>query len=251
VVLLNGQRSPNGRVEIDAADPGFTLGMAVFETLRTYNGELFRLDEHIDRLCASALAMGLRDPDADQIAAELEDAAQLLRVEAMVRVTLTAGGARVVRAARLPAVPNPFRCATRMFVPPEWLDGTVKHTSRAYSRRAVIESGVEEVLWVDQEGFLLEGTRSNLFAVFGDRLVTPPVDGRLLAGVTRSAIIEAADDAGVPVEVRPIPVSEPADEMYVASTLKELTAIDELDGRPTTGAGPIGERVLAAFYAGL
>ena len=105
MVLLNGQRSPNGRVEIDAADPGFTLGMAVFETLRTYNGELFRLDEHIDRLCASALAMGLHDPDGDQIASELEGAARMLNEEAMVRVTLTAGGARVVRAARFEITP--------------------------------------------------------------------------------------------------------------------------------------------------
>jgi len=251
VVLFNGQRSPDGRIELDAADPGFTLGMAVFETLRTYDGALFRLDEHIERLCASALAMGLRDPDGDRIAAELEDAAEALGQEAMVRVTLTAGGARVVRAAPLPSVPNPFRCATRVFVPPVWLDGTVKHTSRAFSRRAVAESGVDEVLWVDDEGFFLEGTRSNVFAVIGDRLVTPPVDGRLLAGVTRSALIDAAYDAGVPVEVRPIPAAEGADELYVASTLKELTAIDELDGQPTNGAGPVGARVLAAFYAAL
>ena len=96
---------------------------------------------------------------------------------------------------------------------------------------------------------MLEGTRSNVFAVKDGRLITPPVDGRLLAGVTREALIWAAQDAGIEVRLAPLPAEEHYDELYVASTLKELTPVASLNGRPTSGEGPVGGAVLDAFYS--
>lgn len=247
IVLVNGVDSPKGLVAIDAADAGFTLGVSVFETLRTYGGTLFEVEAHLDRLAASAFAMDLAEPPLGQIAEEMRKAVGSLGSEAMVRVTMTSGGVRVVEARPIPVTPNPFRCVTREFVPPSWLDGTVKHGSRAYSRRAVLGSGVDEVIWTDQEGFLLEGTRSNVFVVSGGALVTPPVDGRILAGITRSTLIDLADDLGIPVEIRPVHANEPVDEIYVSSTLKELTAVDELNGVAAPGFGPIGQRLIGEF----
>jgi len=234
-------------VSLDAADGTLNLGIGIFETLRTYGGCVFGLDEHLDRLCSSAFAIGMHEPDIDQIARELVEVVDAFEGDVMLRVTITEGGTRVIVGNRLPVVPDPFRCVTRLFVPPAWLDGTVKHTSRAFSRRAVVEAGVEEVLWVDEAGFLLEGTRSNVFAVCGGVLVTPPVDGRILAGVTRSALIDAADEAGVAVEIRPLDPTATLDELYVSSTLKELTGVDELNGVRAPGTGPTGQRVLEAF----
>ena len=138
-----------------------------------------------------------------------------------------------------------------MFVPPPWLDGTVKHVSRAYSRTAVRDAGVDEVIWIDSDGCLLEGTRSNVFAVRDGVLLTPPLDGRILAGVTREALLDAADDAGIPVQLRPMHKGEALDELYASSTLKELTGIDELDGVDAPGAGPIGQTVMAAFRSAI
>ena len=247
VVMCNGRVAPNGLVELGADDEGFLLGRAIFETLRTYGGEVYALDHHLDRLASSALAMGLAEPDEKLIAGELISAAEAIGGEAVVRVTLTAGGARVVRATSLPTVPNPFRCVTRPFVPPEWLDGTVKHTSRAWSRAAVLESGVEEVLWTDPDGSILEGTRSNVFAVVNGTLVTPPVDGRCLPGVTRAALIDAAMDCDTPLEIRPLGLNEDFTEFYVSSTLKELTPVAELNGEPCVGSGPVGAKVLDEF----
>ena len=246
-VLVNGVLSEHGLVSVDASDGSLNLGIGIFETLRTYGGEVFAMDEHLDRLCASAFAIGLDEPNLVAIERELEVAAAAFQEDSMLRVTVTEGGTRVVVAKPLPPIPNPFRCVTRLFVPPPWLDGTVKHISRAFSRRAVQASGVEEVLWVDESGFLLEGTRSNVFAVVDGAFVTPPVDGRILAGVTRSALIEAADDAGIPVEIRPIRSDAPMEELYVSSTLKELTGVDELNGDTAPGAGPAGRMILNSF----
>ena len=251
VVFVDGVERHDGTVVLEAMDPGWTLGMGIFETLRTYDGRLFALDAHLDRLSASAMAMGMADPPLAAIVDELHAVCARVDQDIGVRVTLTAGGARVVVGRSLPPVPHPFRCATRMFVPPPWLDGTVKHVSRAYSRTAVSDADVDEVIWTDAEGCLLEGTRSNLFAVRDGVLLTPPLDGRILAGVTREALIDAAEDAGIPVQIRPIQQGEALDELYASSTLKELTGIDELDGVEAPGSGPIGRAVMAAFHSAI
>ena len=234
-------------MELDADDEGLLLGRSAFETLRTYQGVLFGIEAHLERLAASCHALEISAPDEDRLVEELIGAAELIDGEAVVRVTVTALGTRVVRSAPLPDVPSPFRCVTRHWVPPAWLDGTVKHASRAFSRMAVLESGMEEVIWTDSDGFMLEGTRSNIFAVVSGELHTPAVDGRLLGGVTRAAILDTADAAGIPVRLEAIHKDQSFDELYVSSTLKELTPIDSLNGEKTPGWGPVGRRLFEAF----
>jgi branched-subunit amino acid aminotransferase/4-amino-4-deoxychorismate lyase len=234
-------------ISIDADDEGLLLGCSVFETLRTYDGALFGVDAHLERLVASCDSMGIDMPDEDELIDEMVAASEQITGEAVVRVTLTAGGTRIVRAAILPEFPSAFRCATRPFVPPVWLDGTVKHSSRGISREAVRLAEVDEVIWTDPKGNMLEGTRSNFFAVVDQQLVTPPVDGTFLAGVTRGAMIDCAVELGVPVRHVAVHKNGPWDELYLSSTLKELTPIIELDGEPAPGGGPVGQRVLDAF----
>lgn len=147
----------------------------------------------------------------------------------------------------MPPPPQSVRCATAQWEPSEWLPGAVKHGSRAGSALVIERHGVDEVLWVDRAGNILEGTRSNVFAVLDGVLVTPPLDGRLLAGVTRQMLLEMAPSVGVPVAERALPADAPFDELYVSSTLKELCPVVELDGAPAAGGGPVGARVSKAF----
>jgi branched-subunit amino acid aminotransferase/4-amino-4-deoxychorismate lyase len=169
---------------------------------------------------------------------------------AKVNIVLTSGGQRLVRVgpldlARLGA---PVRVATRSWEPPPWLDGRSKHCSRALSETAVRAAGVDEVFWVGRDGCITEATRSNVFAVIGGGLVTPPDDGRILAGVTRSALIEAAAADGLQVAEVSFPPDAPFEELYATSTLKDLAPVVELDGRPITGEGPIGVRLRQALW---
>ena len=87
----------------------------------------------------------------------------------------------------------------------------------------------------------------NVFVVSDGVLVTPPVDGRILAGITRSHMMDLADELGIPVEIRPVHADERVDEIYVSSTLKELTAVDELNGTSTSGSGPVGRQLMSEF----
>lgn len=248
-VIVDGQPCTDGRVTLDADDPGLTLGLSVFETLRTYGRAPFRLERHLERLAESAGATGIVCPSPRVLSEEILAVIAALPGECNVRVTLTAGGARIVRAMPLDAARGLARCATAVFEPPAWLPGAVKHTSRAGSALVVPLYGVSEVIWVDRAGLLLEGTRSNVLAVREGELWTPPLDGRILAGVTREALLEEARALGLVVHEAPCPVDGGWDELYLCSTLRELQPIVELDGRAAPGEGPVGRALLAAFQA--
>lgn len=233
---------------LPADDPGFTRGLNVFETMRTYGNRFFRLDQHLERLARSAATLDIASPPANV----LRDEAELLAMGAenlVVRIALTAGGNRVtttepVNTARVCA---PVRLATVEMEPPSFLPGTVKHGSRAAWVVACRKLEVDEVMFVDRSGRILECNRSNVFAVVDGRLWTPPLDGGLLAGVTRGALLDAAGEQGVEVRVRPLPRDTVFAELYVSSTLKELAPVIELDGEQLPGWSAVGR----AVHAGL
>jgi branched-subunit amino acid aminotransferase/4-amino-4-deoxychorismate lyase len=235
---------------VRGTDRGLTVGMSAFETLRTYAGRLFRPDEHLARLEGSVHTLGLPWPGADIVTADLETAALGLAPELGVRILITPE-TRLVHASPLDLsmVEKPLRVATRAWEPAPWLDGRVKHGSRAPSEVARARAEVDEVFWIGHDGLLTEATRSSIFAVIDGRVVTPPDDGRILPGVTRSALIDTARELGLEVVERGISPREPMDELYASSTLKELSPIVELDGRVAPGGGPVGRRLLLAFRA--
>jgi branched-chain amino acid aminotransferase len=241
VVFQDGVHCPNGLVTIEPDDPGLLQGFTCFETLRTYGGRVHGLEEHLARLAASARRM--RIPLPDGLAGEIEQAlAARGGGEAAIRITLTRRH-RVVVVSDLPSRPGSVRCATRTWEPSPWLPGWVKHGSRAAGVLLVEDLGVDEVIWVDSDGLVLEGTRSNVFAVRDGVLVTPPLDGRILAGVTRGLLLELLPEAH---EV-PFRLDDGLEELYLTSTLKELCPIVELDGAPARGEGPVGTALLRTF----
>ena len=237
--LVNGQETSC----IPADDPGFLRGLVCFDTLRTYGRIPFRLDAHLARLAASAEAMRI-GCDLDAVRAEVD---RVLDVDVWIRVTLTRGGNRVVRAAPVDQarIGRPVDCARLKVLPNEHLPGSVKHGSRAGANLACERMGVDEVLF-EAEGELLEANRSSIVAVIDGVARTPPTDGRLLEGVTRGALLDAARVAGLELRVEPVPSRARFDELYLASTLKELAPVRRLDG-VEIGGGSVGKTLHRAF----
>jgi branched-subunit amino acid aminotransferase/4-amino-4-deoxychorismate lyase len=242
-ILVNGHANQG----IPGDDPGLTMGLSVFEAIRVYGEAPFRLDAHMARFEQSARWMGLAMPPRE---VWLDELRAVLVPDGWLRLLLTAGGNRVVQGAALEVgkVGGPMRLASVVMTPPAWLPGSIKHTSRAAWLTAASRAKVDEVVLVDEQGFILEANRSNFFAVLGGVLWTPPVDGRCLEGVTRGAMLDAAQEAGIPAQVGPVPLDAPFEEVYVASTLKELSPVVELDGRRFE-PGPVGARLYDAFRA--
>lgn len=226
---------------LPADDPGLLLGLSVFETLRSYGARPFRLGAHLRRLADSAERMGLPFPGEQVLREEL---LEHLGEDQIIRLTLTQGGHRVLQLR--PVDPGyagrPVALASCRHL---GLWGQVKHGSRAPLVLEARARGVPELLLLDEAGLILEASNSNVFGVVEGRLRTPVLDGRVLPGITRQAALEAAEQAGLPLDQGPLPVGGP---LWLSSSLKELAPVSELDGRPLPGH-PLGERLRLALRA--
>ncbi len=242
MLLVNGIEG--GGVPGD--DPGLTRGWTAFDTLRCYRGKPFRLEAHLERLVASAARMDIPPPDPELIRAEI---ARVSGPDHRIRITLTAGGNRVVDGQPIdPSYPCCERRVARLIWEPlDALPGTVKHGSRGAWLLEARRRGVDEVLFVGRDGHILESNRSGILAVDGGAVRVPPLDGRQLASVTRCVMLEAAAELGLEVRIEALPSELEVDELYLVSTLKELSPVVEIDGRSGPGRGPVGARLLAGF----
>lgn len=245
--ILDGRELPLDQAVIPVTDPGFAVGYAVFETLRSgEGGAVRRLDEHLGRLARSCRGAGIAAPGDAVLAEEINRLAGRLGVPARIRVTLTGGGHRVVTAEPLDRsrLHRPVRAARGPWRDEPFLGGAVKHTSRGPWQAAVRRAGVDEVLFVDGAARFTEGTSCAVLAVIRGSLWTAPHDGRILESTTCLEVLERAEALGIGV-VRAGPSAVGGwDALYVASTTRDLAPVVELDGEALPGWDPVG-RALA------
>lgn len=243
-VWVDGRLVDASDASVRFDDHGVTVGDGVFETIKLTNGVPFALTRHLHRLDRSAASARIPLP-APEVLREAIDAVCAHHDGAgYLRITLTAGPGplgtdrgdldpTLVVATRTGAV---LTDPTDVVVAP-WprnergaLAG-VKSTSygeNVLALVAALEVGAGEALFVNTRDELCEGTGSNVFVGFGDRLVTPPLASGCLAGVTRELLLEA----GVGVEETiPIDALEDATEMFLVSTGREVQPVAHIDGR--------------------
>ena len=210
-------------------DEALSQGAAVFTTLKVEGGEPVWLETHLRRLAHDAAVMGL--PAVDGRAADWVCLASQRLGTGRLRLTQTRHSGLLLATGPLP--PRPAALTAVCF---PWRDlglpAHVKHTRRHIGDQRRAAAGVDEVLWVDGADTLLEGSWSNVFALEPDgTLWTPPLDGRILPGLTRAAVIDRARMAGRPVREAPLPrgLSRP---LAVCSSLAGLRPLVTLDGQP-------------------
>lgn len=238
-----------------------------FETMRVYGGRIFRLEDHLSRLYASAQFLGTRPPpDRARLGRQLLRALARSRLrEAVVRVALLARpghvahpGIVVQRASPLP--PSAYRRGIRVSVVPARkfavgsIDARAKYSARLGSVLAVADSqlrGADEALFMDALGGVTESTASNLGVVSRGHILTPPCWLGLLAGITRDVLFELAGRLGRPIRETPLTRHDlyNADEAFLTSTLKEVLAVTWVDGRRvgTGRPGPVTRALHRAF----
>jgi branched-chain amino acid aminotransferase len=268
-VSIDGLLVAPEQATISVFDRGFLYGDGVFEVLRTWDEVLVDLDAHLDRLFASAAALGLRTLERDRVAeAVRHTVASAGSGEHRVRVIVTRGpGALVARAATLgpghtiviveplPAQPSELSLAVVDFPLPRRRGPA--HKALAYldhilARELAAAAGADEAVRLGPDGDVAECATSNVFVVAGGAVATPSVEIGILPGVTRARVLAACVRAGIAAKERRISLAEvyAADEIFVTSALRGVVPVTRLDGtsRP---AGPITARIRASYLAGL
>ncbi len=246
-------------------------GDAVWEGLRVYDGRIFQLDAHLDRLEASAHTMAFDGvPSRDEIKGAIFETLEAngMRDGAHLRLTLTRGpkvtsgmspefnrmGCCLIVLAEWKA-PIYASKGVRLVTAsvrrnsPQTLDSKIHHNNLINNILAKIEAnvaGVDDAVMLDLNGFLSETNATNLFLVRRGELQTPHADS-CLPGITRGVVLELARDNDIPSRERNLSLSElyTADEAFTTGTVGELSPILEVDGRQIgDGArGPVTERL--------
>ena len=242
-------------------DHGFTVGDGVFEAVKILQGRPFALTRHLDRLCVSAQGLGLPKPDLEEVHRAI---AAVLAAEPLplgrLRITYT-GGVAPLGSGRgsspptlvvvvAPLTPRHDQ-ATVVTVPwPRNERGAIaglKTTSYAENVVALAyagERGAGEAVFANTVGDLCEGTGSNVFYVVAGELRTPTLASGCLAGVTRALLVEWCAVREVD---EPVSVLERADEVFLASTTRDVQSVRRCDGRDLGPPGPVTVEAAATW----
>lgn len=250
---VDGELVAAGVPAIPVDDAGFTLGLAVFETLLQEDGRCYFVAQHLARLECGAAVLGIRWPlpfdparALESFGAQLGDGAFALRL--CVSRGSPGGPPRMVISARVADQSAAAGVAVSIARHPKVLDlaleGT-KSTSRlrnVLSREEAEAEGAWDALVCTSQGDLAEGTVSNLFVVHGDRLATPALDRGALAGVVRGALIEGLRSEGVSVEERRVERDElrSCDELFLTNSIVRIAPVHTVLGVREGLAGAAG-----------
>jgi branched-chain amino acid aminotransferase len=277
-VYIDGKYYDERAAKISVFDHGLLYGDGIFEGIRAYNGRVFRLKEHIERLFCSAKAILLDIPmrPAELAKAVVECCRRNKIRDGYVRLVVTRGAGTLGL--------NPKRCKNPSVIiiagkiqlyPPELyekgmdivtvpttrslhsaLNPAIKSLNYLNNILAKIEAnnaGCEEAVMLNAEGFVSECTGDNLFIVKSGALMTPPLSAGALYGITRQVVIELARQSG-------ISVSEPnltrydlfnADECFLTGTGAEIVPVVRIDGRVIGSGqpGPLTKKLVIKYHA--
>lgn len=274
-IWLDGKFYEKADAKISVFDHGVLYGDGVFEGIRAYNGKVFRLRQHVDRLYASAHAILLTIPmTKDAMCAMVEECMTVNGLtDAYIRLVVTRGYGDLgldprkcpkatvfciadsialwpketyERGLALITVPTPVN-------QPHHISPQIKslnYLAHIMAKMEAVNAGADDALMLDAAGYVAEGTGQNIFCVNGRVLRTPPASAGILRGVTRNAIMELATAAGY--EVRETTIGRydlyTADEAFLTGTAAEMVGIVSVDGRKVgKGVGPVTKDLAKRF----
>jgi branched-chain amino acid aminotransferase len=275
IVNINGRLVHRDEAGISPFDSAVQGGDAVWEGLRLYQGRIFRLTEHLDRLRSSALALAFAQiPTHDEIKEQIRRtlAANDMTDGVHVRLTLTrgvkitsgmdprlnqSGPTLIVLAEHKPPVYDKagltlVTSSVRRF-PPDCLDPKIHHNNLIQSILAKIEAnvaGADDALMLDTRGFVAETNATHIFVVNRNEVLTP-LTVACPEGITRAVVLKICRDHKIAYAQRDLSLTEiyRADEMFCTGTMGELAAVTKVDGR-TIGSGvrgPMTQRLSELF----
>ncbi|MFM8893461.1 MAG: branched-chain-amino-acid transaminase [Planctomycetia bacterium] len=277
IVFMNDRLVPEEDARVGVFDHGLLYGDGVFEGLRSYSGKVFRLEAHLDRLWASALAICLEIPLTKQAVAKavVDTLAANGLSDGYIRLVVTRGAGSLGLDPNRTANPQVIVIAdTISLYPREFYEkglaivtaATQRVQSAALSPRIKslnylnnimaklegLRAGCVEALMLNHKGEVAECTGDNIFVVRSGVLLTPPPDAGILEGITRNAVMELARGSGIDCREATLTRHDlyTADECFLTGTAAEVIPVVDIDGR-RIGAGvpgPITARLTTEFH---
>ena len=277
-IFIDGKLCSEQDAKVSVFDHGLLYGDGIFEGIRIYNGRVFKLKEHIDRLFYSAKAILLDIPmsHAELMKATVDTCRANELKAGYIRLLVTRGVGTLGLNPRSCKNPSVIIIASTIQVYPaelyargmeivtvptvrnlhSALNPAIKSLNYLNNILAKIEAnnaGVEEAVMLNAEGFVSECTADNLFILKKGALLTPPLSAGALYGITRGTVMDLAEKAG-------LKVSEPnltrydlfnADECFLTGTGAEIMPVVKIDGRVigTGQPGPLTRQLVAAYHA--
>jgi branched-chain amino acid aminotransferase len=283
IIYLNGQLIPRSKAKLSPFDHGFLYGYGLFETMRAYNGVIFRLDRHLARLRHSARSLGLTHKiiatlDAVKGEQSLETAcmetlgANKLK-DARLRLTITAGEGSMT--------PDPTTCSgptvlitvqNLVTLPHEKYESGFKaalsslrrdsqsplsalkstcYVQNILARMEARAAGCDEAILLNELGYMSEGSTTNIFLVSNGELVTPSLESGVLPGITREAVLEIAQALSIKTVERQVELKEliQAEEAFVTNSILELMPLTRFEGKPIGSgkAGQLTKKLMVAY----
>ena len=264
-VYINGKLFDKPDAKVSVYDHGLLYGDGVFEGIRIYDGKVFRLREHVDRLYDSAKHIYLEIPMSRE---EMADAVVSTvrandKKNGYIRLVVTRGAGYLGLDPRKTSDPqiivivddislypaelydNGMEIVTVPTVRnhPEALNPQIKslnYLNNILAKIECLQAGCIEALMLNHKGEVAECTADNIFLVRDGVLLTPPTDAGILEGITRDAVIELARAAGR--EVREVPITRHdvyiADEVFLTGTAVEVIGVVKIDSRPIGSGKP-------------
>ncbi len=279
IVYLNGQLVPRFEAKLSPFDHGFLYGYGLFETMRAYNGHIFRLDSHLTRLRCSADSIGLThivltaEEGKQSLKAACEATLEANELEdARIRLTVSAGEGDIT--------PDPGTCSNPTIlitaqhldpIPPEKYEmgsratvSSLRRNSRSplsrlkstcymeniLARTTAKAIGYDEAIFLNEQGYLAEGSTTNVFLVSNRELITPSFESGVLPGITREAVLEIARTSNIKATERWVELNEliESQEAFLTNSILELVPLVSVEGR-AIGSGKPGKLTRDLLFA--
>ncbi|PIQ84037.1 MAG: branched-chain-amino-acid transaminase [Candidatus Omnitrophica bacterium CG11_big_fil_rev_8_21_14_0_20_63_9] len=275
-VYLNGKFVDQSKAVVSVFDHGLLYGDGVFEGIRSYNGLIFKLEDHIDRLFESAHTIMLRVPmsKAELIGVVKESLRVNKLRDAYIRLVVTRGEGDLGLDPRKCAQPTVFIIADKIELypkklyeqglelitvatqrnVPEALNPQIKslnYLNNILAKIEAINAGYEEAIMLSHSGYVTECTGENIFIVKDKHLLTPPPYIGVLRGITRSTVMDLAATQRLNVQEDLLTRHDlfNAEEVFLTGTAAEIVPVVKIDGRVigTGKPGPATKKLQAAF----
>ncbi len=271
-VFLNDNLIDIEEARVPVTDSGFLHGAGLFETMRSRDGVVFRLEDHLERLSSSARTLSIPHPyEKAYLRAAIASVLQANQLaDARLRLTLTKGSPLAVQEQRQPTLlitatefrpypPEQYRTGVLAILCPfrqSATDPTCGHKTTSYYPRLLAldmahQKGTAEALWFTTDEHLAEGCVSNVFLVKHSVLYTPPLETPVLAGIARRTVCQVAQRESIEVAQMDLYLSDllQADEVFLTNVIMEVLPVVDVE-KHTIGdgkVGPVTRRLHAGF----